>query len=99
MTSSQSLNWVVARSLTRNNSNSPLLQHRTVVTYNVDDFVALVAEWFLAGRTHYGVLLVKQASIRREDIGGLVRALAVVLDTHPGDEDFLNGCDFLRPVP
>jgi hypothetical protein len=53
----------------------------------------------MAGRTHYGVLLVKQASIRREDIGGLVRALAVVLDTHPGDENFLNGCDFLHPVP
>jgi len=72
---------------------------RTLVTYNIDDFCHLMAEWFQRGRSHFGVLFIKEATIPRHDIGGQVRALAALLDAYPAEDVFRDRCDYLRPAP
>jgi predicted nuclease of predicted toxin-antitoxin system len=74
-------------------------ERRALVTYNVDDFCELVAEWFQAGRSHHGVLFIKEATIPRHDIGAQVRALVALLVVHPTDDAFCDRVDYVRSVP
>jgi predicted nuclease of predicted toxin-antitoxin system len=73
-------------------------QRRAFVTYNVVHFEELIIDWFEQGRSHYGVILIKEESIRRNDFGGLIRALAALLDRYPAEDALVNGCLFLQPV-
>jgi predicted nuclease of predicted toxin-antitoxin system len=74
-------------------------ERRVLVTYNVGDFSELVREWFNAGRSHYGVILIKDETIARKNIGGLVRALAALMNAHPAEDAFRDRCDYLAPAP
>jgi hypothetical protein len=73
-------------------------QQRAFVTYNVTHFEQLMIDWFEAGQSHYGVIFIKEETIRRNDFGGLIRALMALLDQYPADEALVNGCLFLQAV-
>jgi len=73
-------------------------QGRAFVTYNVTHFEELMIDWFEQGKSHYDVILVKERSIRRNDFGGLIRALTALLDQSPAEDALVNGCLFLQPV-
>jgi len=48
---------------------------RVLVTYNRADFQALDEEWRAENRNHAGILWCGERSLRRDDFGGLIRAL------------------------
>lgn len=68
---------------------------RVLVTYNRDDFQRMDRRWRNAGQTHAGIVWCLDASIRRRDIGGLVRALEALAHQH----DTLAGVCMMLPRP
>ena len=69
---------------------------RALVTYNVRDFVPLAKAAAAAGREHFGIILISYRSLPPSDVGGLVRALAALLDERAGPESSVNQTLFLR---
>jgi predicted nuclease of predicted toxin-antitoxin system len=66
---------------------------RMLVTYNIEDFCHLIADWFQTGRSPFGILFIQEPTISRHDIGGQVRALGALLDAHPADGPFCDRCE------
>ena len=67
----------------------------TLVTFDVNTIMPLVAEWNAAGQTHAGVVFVDQWTIRPDDFGRLIRALEQLWDL-AHHWDWTNLADFLR---
>jgi hypothetical protein len=70
---------------------------RTLVTYDERTFPGLLREWGAEGRSHGGVIIVKNQSIRQQDFGGQIRALRALVEEH-GDEDWRDQVAYLRPA-
>jgi hypothetical protein len=68
---------------------------RVLVTYNRGDFQRMDRRWRTAGQPHAGIIWCLDASIRRRDIGGLVRALEALAREH----DTLAGVCMMLPRP
>lgn len=63
---------------------------RAVVTYNLDDFVALASEAYENGSHHHGLILVSTRTLPTSDIGGLIRSLGrLVREAGPIDDQAL----------
>jgi hypothetical protein len=59
---------------------------RVFVSFNVSDFILLSREWAEAQRRHAGILLIHHRTISQDDIGGIVRSLARILDVYRGED-------------
>jgi hypothetical protein len=70
----------------------------TLVTYDRRTIPPLLAEWGVTGEDHHGVIFVDHLTIRRDDVGGLVRALIQHWDKNSA-MDWTNVIDFLRAAP
>ena len=68
---------------------------RVLVTYDQRTIPPLLKLWAETGRSHAGVVFVDQLSIRPDDIGGLVRALAE-LEQRQGAMDWSGRVVFLQ---
>jgi predicted nuclease of predicted toxin-antitoxin system len=66
-------------------------QKRILLTSNAQDFAPLVAEWFLAERPHWGVIIVPGQT----DKGLLSRALKNIVQNHTA-VSFKNSYRFIR---
>ncbi len=73
-------------------------EERALVTYNVRDFVPLAKAAASAGREHCGIILISYRSLPPSDVGGLVRALAALLDERPGADELVDQTLFLRAL-
>lgn len=71
-------------------------EDRALVTYNVRDFGPLAKAAATAGREHAGIVLVSYRRLPPSDVGGLVRALAALLDERSGPVDLASQTLFLR---
>jgi hypothetical protein len=60
---------------------------RVFVTYDCKTVPRLLIRWAAEGRTHAGVLLIDEKSIRQNDRRGLIRALSIFVANH-GDEEW-----------
>jgi predicted nuclease of predicted toxin-antitoxin system len=60
-------------------------EKRALLTNNVRDFVPIVTRWVGEGRSHYGLLLVSDRTLKRsrKTIGAYVRAIDRALHEHP----------------
>ena len=70
-------------------------ERRTIVTYNIADFVALARQYSDDGRAHYGIILISHASIPQRDVGAQVSALASFAARYPSDESLQDQVVFL----
>jgi hypothetical protein len=70
-------------------------ESRMLVTFNIDDFVALHAEWEASGRSHSGIVLV--SSITFPQNRGLVGALIAALEKLVAEAPLSGGVVFLQP--
>lgn len=52
-------------------------------------------QWAEARREHMGIVLIQPRTVSPEDIGGLVRRLATLLDKHPHDDSLRDRVIFL----
>lgn len=59
-------------------------QGKTILTYNIEDFVSLTHQWHEQGIAHAGIILSEQFSQRR--FGELLRRLLRLLDSLTADE-------------
>jgi predicted nuclease of predicted toxin-antitoxin system len=63
---------------------------RAVVTYNLDDFVALAHEAYQDGSRHHGLILVSTRTLPTSDIGGLIHSLSRLMrEAGPIDDQAL----------
>lgn len=69
--------------------------HWTLVTYDRRTIPLLLKSWAEAGRRHGGVIFIDEKTIPSSDIGGQVRALAV-LTREAGTRDWTDRVIFLR---
>ena len=67
----------------------------TLVTYDQTTILPLASEWYLAGRTHEGIVFVSHSTIRSDDFGGLIRALERFWDREH-QQTWTNRIDFPR---
>lgn len=74
-------------------------QGRALVTYDVHDFPRLAQELAAVGQDHFGIVCIHSHTIPQENIGAQVRALAVWLAQHPGDEELRNITIYLQAAP
>jgi hypothetical protein len=70
-------------------------QALTLVTYDRRTIPPLLKTWAEQGRTHAGVIFVDEKTISPADIGGLVRALAMLVK-EAGAWDWTDRICFLR---
>lgn len=70
----------------------------TLVTFDLRTVPTLIGKWAEAGRSHAGVLLVDQRTVRPDDFGGLVRALEAFCHKQSA-RDWTNHTAFLEPAP
>jgi predicted nuclease of predicted toxin-antitoxin system len=56
-------------------------QKRVLLTSNAQDFAPLVTEWFLAGREHWGIIIVPGQTKRSL----LSRAMKSIIQQYPAD--------------
>ena len=71
-------------------------EDRALVTYNVRDFGPLAKAAATAGREHSGILLISYRRLPPSDVGGLICALAALLDHRPGPVELANQTLFLQ---
>jgi hypothetical protein len=69
----------------------------TLVTYDRDTILPLLAQWAERERFHHGVIFISHRSIPSNDFGGLVRSLINLWDERQS-EDWSNRVMFLRPA-
>lgn len=68
------------------------VEHRAVVTNNLDDFRALHHEAALpGGQGHFGMVFMPGNGRTKADVGRIAAALQAELDRYPGDNDLANG--------
>jgi predicted nuclease of predicted toxin-antitoxin system len=58
---------------------------RTLLTYNYHDFLRISEEWFLAGRSHAGIVI-SYRQYARSEIGALFRAVVALLASLTAEE-------------
>ena len=68
---------------------------RVFVTYDQRSVPNIIASWDKTDRVHSGVVLIDDLTVRRTDIGGVVRAIRR-LALEEGDADWTNRVDYLR---
>lgn len=68
----------------------------TLVTYDQRTIPSLLRTWGERGIANGGVIFVNKRSIAPDDVGGLIRALARLIQ-ELGDVDWENRIAFLRP--
>jgi predicted nuclease of predicted toxin-antitoxin system len=73
-------------------------EDRALVTYNARDYVPLAKAAASAGRELCGIILVSYRTLPPSDLGGLVRALAALLDERPETDALANQTVFLRSL-
>lgn len=63
-------------------------EQRALLTNNVRDFIPIATPWAGDGRTHQGLLLVSDRTLRRSrnTIGAYVKAIDRLLRDHPADD-------------
>jgi hypothetical protein len=73
-------------------------QHQlTLVTYDQATIVPLLKSWAEAGISHSGVIFIDDKTIRQDDFGGIVRALAQIWENRR-HENWINRVVYLtRP--
>jgi hypothetical protein len=71
-------------------------ERRALVTYNVRDFVLLARAATMAGREHWGLVLVGDRHLPPSAVGALVGSLAALLRHHKAGGALRNGMVFLR---
>jgi predicted nuclease of predicted toxin-antitoxin system len=70
---------------------------RVIVTFDRRTVPSLLARWAAGGRSHAGVVLIDEKTIRQDDRRGLIRALQAFVAEH-ADEDWRNQVRYLpRP--
>lgn len=74
-------------------------ERRTLLTENVVDFAPLVRQLGAAGDSHFGVIFSANKAMPRSNatIGRFVSSLKVLLEKHPGEEDFVDRVVWLQP--
>jgi hypothetical protein len=72
-------------------------QGLTLVTYDCRTIPRLLKGWREQGRSHAGIIYVQQKTIRSDDIGTLVRALARLIPEQ-GELDWTDRQEFLHYV-
>ncbi len=72
-------------------------QGRAIVTYNARDFAHLHNVTLAAGRSHSGIVLISNRTIRQDDLGGQLRALETLLTAHAGTRELRDQLVWLRP--
>jgi hypothetical protein len=72
-----------------------LVQGLTLVTYDRRTIPHLLKQWMEEGHSHAGVIFVDEKTITPEDIGGLVKALAILV-RQTGTWDWKDRILFLR---
>lgn len=71
-------------------------QRRALVTYNLRDFIPLSQQWAEAQREHMGIVLIHPRTLSPDDVGGLVRRLATLLDAYPREDSLRDRVIFLE---
>jgi predicted nuclease of predicted toxin-antitoxin system len=72
-------------------------EDRTLVTYDCKSFPDLIVEWAESRRSHGGVILADDHTIRQQDYGGQIRALRALVAQY-GDEPWVDRVMYLRPA-
>ena len=75
-----------------------LAEQRVLVTFDARTIPSALKERAETGRHHAGVVVVDDRTIRQNDRGGLIVALAA-LARDAGDQDWHNRLDWLAPAP
>lgn len=70
---------------------------RTLVTYDEHTIPTILRVWGADGRSHGGVILVNNRTIRQNDFGGQIRALRTLVEER-GNEDWRDQVAHLRPA-
>ncbi len=70
---------------------------RTLVSFDCKTIPSLLRALASSGRSHGGVVLIDDKTIAQQDVGGLVRALRVLMQQY-GDEVWTDRCHYLRPA-
>lgn len=73
-------------------------EKRALLTNNVRDFVPIATRWVGEGRTHYGLVLVSDRTLRRSrnTIGAYVRAIDRLLRAHSAEDALLEQIRWLE---
>ena len=58
---------------------------RTLLTFNYHDFLRISEEWFLAGRSHAGIVI-SYRQYARSELGTLLRAVVALLESLTAEE-------------
>lgn len=76
-------------------------EKRALLTNNVRDFVPIATRWAGDGRTHYGLLLISDRTLRRSrnTIGAYVRAIDRLLREHPTEDALRDQIRWLEAGP
>jgi len=74
-------------------------EQRALLTNNVRDFVPIATRWAGEGRTHYGLLLTSDRTLRRSrnTIGTYTEAIGRLLRSHPADDALRDQIHWLKP--
>lgn len=74
-------------------------ERRALLTENVADFAPIIQRLVTAGESYFGIIYTSPKTMprSRNTIGAYVEALDALLRKYPGDEDFINGTEWLTP--
>ena len=72
-------------------------EDRTLVTYDEKTIPNILRAWGVEGRSHAGIIFVKNRTIRQQDFGGQIRALRALVEAH-GEELWADRTMYLRPA-
>jgi hypothetical protein len=75
-------------------------ERRALLTENVADFAPIIQRLVTAAESHYGIVYTSNATMprSRNTIGLYVQAIDALMRRYPGDDDFVNGTEWLSPV-
>jgi len=68
---------------------------RVLVTYDLRTIPPLLKEWAETGQQHSGVILIDEKTLLPNDVGGLLRAIRILVRDH-GDDEWQDQVVFLR---
>lgn len=76
-------------------------EKRALLTNNVRDFVPIATRWVGEGRSHHGLLLVSDRTLRRsrKTIGAYVGAIDRLLRKNPAEDDLRDQIRWLQADP